>query len=113
MTFNLETIYNILLLALEKIATIIYSAFNRPFANILLQIYPGLIMIGNIGTIIKLFHLDSKILRKNILFNKGDSLIQIIYLLFLLVFISLILIFDIDKKTFDEKIIIFIYKRKK
>ena len=113
MTFNLETIYNILLLALEKIATIIYSAFNRPFANILLQIYPGLIMIGNIGTIIKLFHLDSKILGKKVLFNKRDILIPIIYLLFLLVFISLILIFDIDKNTFDEKIIIFIYKRKK
>ena len=70
-------------------------------------------MIGNIGTIIKLFHLDSKILGKNIFFNKGDSFIQIIYLLFLLVFISLILIFDIDENTFDEKIIIFIYKRKK
>ena len=84
MSLNLETIYNVLLLALtlEEIATIIHSAFNRPFANKLLQIYPALILIGNIGLIIKLFHFETKILGKNILFNKDDILIQIIYYYF-------------------------------
>ena len=115
MSLNLKTIYNLLLLALtlEEIATIIYSVFNSPFANKLLQIYPTLILIGNIGTIIKLF--DSKIIicRRNILENNGDILIQIIYLSLLLVFISLILIFGVGEKTFERKNYTIIYEGKK
>ena len=72
MRLNLKIIYNALILALtlEKIATIIYSAFNRPFANISLQIYQTLILIGNIGFIINLLHLNIAIFGRNIFNNK-------------------------------------------
>ena len=81
MRLNLETIYNVVVLALtlEEIATIIYSAFNRSFANISLQIYPTLILIGNIGVIIKSLHLNITFFERNLFNNKGDILIQIIY----------------------------------
>ena len=114
MRLNLETISNVVLLALtlEEIATIIYSAFNRSFANISLQIYPTLILIGNIGVIIKSLHLNITFFERNLFNNKGDILIQIIYLSLLLVFILFILIFYINEKTFDEKIIILFMKEK-
>ena len=114
MCLYLEFIYNSLLLGLtfEEIATIIYSAFNRPFANISLQIYPTLILIGNIGYIIKFLNLNIKIFEKNILEKKGDILIQIIYLIIVFIFILFILIFGINEKTFDEKIIILFMKEK-
>ena len=74
MCLYFEFIYNSLLLGLtfEEIATIIYSAFNRPFANISLQIYPALILIGNIGYIIKFLNLKLMIYEKNILEKKTN-----------------------------------------
>ena len=112
MRIIVETIYNALLwaLALEEIATIIYSSFNRPFANISLQIYPILFLIGNIGLITKLLHLKIIIFGKNILEEKYDILIQILYLVTILIFILLILIFGINEKIFDEKLIIMFMK---
>ena len=114
MCLYLKIIYNVLLLALtlKEIATIIYSAFNRPFANISLQIYPTLILIGNIGLITKFLNLKIIIFERNILEKKGDILIQIIYLIIVFIFILLILIFGINEKTFDEKIIILFMKEK-
>ena len=74
MRLNLETIYNVVLLALtlEEIATIIYSAFNRSFANISLQIYQTLILIGNIGFIINLLQLNISIFGRYIFNKKCD-----------------------------------------
>lgn len=114
MRFIMETIYNVILLALtlEEIATIIYSSFNRPFANISLQVYPTLILIGNIGSITKLLNIKIIFFEINILEKKGDILIQIFYLVTVFIFMILILIFGIEEKTFDEKMIILFMKEK-
>ena len=55
MNWNWNFIYNIILilLSLEEIVTAISSIFMRSFANIFLQIYPGLILIGNLGEILR------------------------------------------------------------
>ena len=72
MRLIMETIYNVILLALtlEEIATIIYSSFNMPFANISLQVYPTLILIGNIGSITKLLNIKIIFFEINILEKK-------------------------------------------
>lgn len=72
MSLYLEVFYNALLLVLtlEEIATIIYSTFNRPFENISLQIYPTLILIGNIGLITKFLNVKIIIFNRNILEKK-------------------------------------------
>ena len=40
-------------LSIEEIFTVIFSISDRPFSNIILQVYPSFLLIGNLGEILK------------------------------------------------------------
>ena len=110
---NMKFIYNfaLLLLTIEKIASIISSIFYRPLSNIVLQVYPSLVLIGNLGTILQFLNCKIEFFGRTIS-EKTDNLIQIIYLILIFIIMIVNLLFFVDDKTFDENIKILFLKEK-
>lgn len=102
---NWTFIYNTMLFALtvEEICTVILSIWDRPISNIILQVYPSFVLIGNLEEILKYLKCQIKVFKISIPSHSINILIQILYQLL----IFLILLFDtfflIDNKTFDER----------
>ena len=101
---NWTFIYNTMLFALtvEEICTVILSIWDRPISNIILQVYPSFVLIGNLEEILKYLKCQIKVFNISIPKDSTNILIQILYQ----TLIFLILLFDIcfllDNKTFDE-----------
>ncbi len=110
---NMKFIYNfaLLLLTIEEIASIISSIFYRPLSNIVLQVYPSLVLIGNLGTILQFLNCKIEFFGRTIS-EKTDNLIQIIYLILIFIIMIINLLFFVDDKTFDENIKILFLKEK-
>lgn len=110
---NMKFIYNfaLLLLTIEEIASIISSIFYRPLSNIVLQVYPSLVLIGNLGTILQFLNCKIEFFGRTIS-EKTDNLIQIIYLILIFIIMIVNLLFFVDDKTFDENIKILFLKEK-
>ena len=90
---NLTLIYYSILLGLtiEGICTIILSIWDRPISNIILQVYPSFILIGNLGEILKSLNCQINICKKSIPQDNINIFIQILYQLS----IFLIFLFDL------------------
>ena len=90
---NWNLIYNTILFGLstEEILTVIFSIWDRPISNIILQIYPSFVLIGNLGLILNFLNCKITMGEISISEENVDIFIQILYLLL----IFLIFIFDI------------------
>ena len=100
-------------LTIQAICTAIFSIWDRPISNIILQIYPSFVLIGNLGIILNFLNCKITICGKNISQYNIDIFIQTIYqlLIFLIFIFSLFLL---DNKTFDEnKKLLFISEKYK
>ena len=93
---NMKFIYNfdLLLLTIEEIASIISSIFYRPLSNIVLQVYPSLVLIGNLGTILQFLNCKIEFFGRTIS-EKTDNLIQIIYLILIFIIMIINLLFSL------------------
>jgi hypothetical protein len=89
-------------LSIEEIFTVIFSICDRPISNIILQIYPSFVLIGNLGLILNF--LNCKITMGKISISQAnvDIFIQILYLLLIFLIFIFDLLFLVDNKTFDE-----------
>ena len=89
-------------LTIQAICTAIFSLWDRPISNIILQIYPSFVLIGNLGLILNF--LNCKITMGKISISQAnvDIFIQILYLLLIFLIFIFDLLFLVDNKTFDE-----------
>ena len=96
--------YNVLLLGLtiEEIVIPIFSILDRPFANIILQIYPSFVLRGNIGVILKFLNCQITIWGISISQTNIDIFIQLFYMILIFLFFLFVLSFYLDNQTFDE-----------
>ena len=86
----------------------------RSFANIFLQIYPGLILIGNLGEILRFISCKIIFCGINVSEEKKVFICQIIYLLFMFLFLILDVFCFVDENTFDdEKTLLFMKEKVK
>ena len=77
-------------LTVEEICTVILSIWDRPISNIILQVYPSFVLIGNLEEILKYLKCQIKVFEISIPSHSINILIQILYQLL----IFLILLFD-------------------
>ena len=77
-------------LTVEEICTVILSIWDRPISNIILQVYPSFVLIGNLEEILKYLKCQIKVFKISIPSHSINILIQILYQLL----IFLILLFD-------------------
>jgi hypothetical protein len=97
-------IYNVLLfaLAIEEIVTILLSNYNKPLANIYLQLYPSFVLIGNLGVILKILHCKIKIIENKI--SSISNFFQLLYQAIIFIFLLCVIFSLLDDKTFDKNI---------
>ena len=88
-------------LSIEEIFTVIFSIWDRPISNIILQIYPSFVLIGNWGLILNFLNCTITMCGISISQDNIDIFIQILYLL-LIFLIFIFALFLVDNKTFDE-----------
>ena len=100
---NWTLIYNskLLLLTIEEIFTVIFSISDRPFSNIILQVYPSFLLIGNLGEILKSLNCQINMCGISIPQDDINIFIQILYQILIFLIFLFDLFFLIDNKTFD------------
>ena len=80
----------LLALTIEEIWTVILSIWDRSNSNIVLQVYPSFILIGNLGEILKYLNCQNNMCEMSI---PQDSMIIYIQMLFqLLIFLIFLFI---------------------
>ena len=101
---NWNLIYNTILFGLstEEILTVIFSIWDRPISNIILQIYPSFVLIGNLGLILNFLNCKITMGEISISEENVDIFIQILYLLLIFLIFIFDIFFLVDNKTFDE-----------
>ena len=113
---NWTLIYNsmLLLLTIEEIFTVIFSISDRPFSNIILQVYPSFILIGNLGEILKSLNCQINMCGISIPQDDINIFIQILYQILIFLIFLFDLFFLLDNKTFDanKKLLLFSEKDK-
>jgi hypothetical protein len=104
MNWNWNLIYNTILFGLstEEILTVIFSIWDRPISNIILQIYPSFVLIGNLGLILNFLNCKITMGKISISEENVDIFIQILYLLLIFLIFIFDIFFLVDNKTFDE-----------
>ena len=102
MKIKLYLVYNyfLLILGLEELIATLVSIFDRPLANILLQIYPSLILFGNIQLLLNFLRCDMYFFW--IYRFEMDVILQIFYLsvIFIINLFNMILLDE--KKAFEN-----------
>ena len=102
MKIKLYLVYNyfLLILGLEELIATLVSIFDRPLANILLQIYPSLILFGNIQLLLSFLRCDMYFFW--IYRFEMDVILQIFYLsvIFIINLFNMILLDE--KKAFEN-----------
>ena len=100
---NWTLIYNskLLLLTIEEIFTVIFSISDRPFSNIILQVYPSFLLIGNLGEILKSLNCQINMCGISIPQDDINIFIQILYQILIFLIFLFDLFFLLDNKTFD------------
>jgi hypothetical protein len=89
-------------LSIEEIFTVIFSICDRPISNIILQIYPSFVLIGNLGLILNFLNCKITMGEISISEENVDIFIQILYLLLIFLIFIFDIFFLVDNKTFDE-----------
>ena len=104
MNWNWNLIYNTILFGLstEEILTVIFSIWDRPISNIILQIYPSFVLIGNLGLILNFLNCKITMGEISISEENVDIFIQILYLLLIFLIFIFDIFFLVDNKAFDE-----------
>ena len=99
----------LLLLTIEEIFTIIFSISDRPISNIILQVYPSFILIGNLGEILKSLNCQINMCGISIPQDDINIFIQILYQILIFLIFLFDLFFLLDNNTFDvnKKLLLF------
>ena len=99
-------IYNLMLfaLAIEEICTVILSIWDRSISNIILQVYPSFILIGNLGEILKYLNCQINMCEISMPQDSLNIYIQMLYQLLIFLIFLFDAFFLIDDKTFDKNI---------